>query len=67
MIKTEIASVPANYERKGMIECIDERFIFDTSGGEYGPCEIPLWLLEEKLYEHRLNILKQIRDNVKRN
>lgn len=52
MIKTEVVNIPANYERHGIIEIVDNYVRFDTSGGEYGPCVFPLNLLMEKVIEH---------------
>jgi len=53
MVKTIIIEKEVNYGRFGILKIENNKVIFDTSDGEYGPVTFNLELLELKLKEHR--------------
>lgn len=66
MIETIISErIPAKYGRQAEIKLIDNDVVFDTSCEEYGPCKVPIWVLEKALSKH-FNKLKDVRKSKKR-
>lgn len=39
--------------RNGLLEIVNDIVFFDTSDGEYGPCEFPLSQLEEAIKRYK--------------
>lgn len=53
MVETNVVYTDVNYNRTGYLDLKDNLVIFDTSDEEYGPVEISLKLLEQKIKEHK--------------
>jgi hypothetical protein len=60
MIQTNVVYTDVNYDRTGYLDLLDNLVIFDTSDEEYGPVEISLTLLKEKIKEHEEKLNKQL-------
>jgi hypothetical protein len=58
MIKTIVIEKEVNYNRLGILKFENNKVIFDTSDGEYGPVTFNLELLYEKIKEHKLKLNK---------
>ena len=51
--QTIVTEQDAKYSRNAYLKIVDDKVIFDCSDTEYGPIQVDLELLEEKIKQHK--------------
>lgn len=56
---TEVFTGAAAYSRTAYLDIVNDKVVFDSSDGEYGPIEFPLEILIESIDNHLNNLIKE--------
>ena len=51
--ETIVTEQDAKYSRNAYLKIVDDKVVFDCSDTEYGPIQVDLELLEEKIKQHK--------------